>query len=134
MTRSVLLGAAALAFTITAARAAEDIYSANYVLPGCRTFVNSTIGTIPLSAGSAALMGECVGRISGIVEMTILLGSSAGTNPYVQLFMCLDIPGKVTKGQIIRVIIAYIEARPARMHESFTTLALEALRDAWPCK
>src|SRR5258708_9926592 len=31
-------------------------------------------------------------------------------------------------------IIAYIEARPTRMHESFNDLALEALRTAWPCR
>jgi hypothetical protein len=47
---------------------------------------------------------------------------------------CLDVPDKVTINQASRVVIAYIEARPARMHEPFNELALEALRDAWPCK
>jgi len=28
--------------------------------------------------------------------------------------------------------MAYIDSRPARLHESFYALALEALRNAWP--
>jgi hypothetical protein len=35
---------------------------------------------------------------------------------------------------MVRVVIAYIEARPSRMHENFDLLALEALRTTWPCK
>jgi hypothetical protein len=42
-------------------------------------------------------------------------------------------PDGGTNEQIIRVIIKYIEARPARMHESFLRLALEAMVEAWPC-
>ena len=41
---------------------------------------------------------------------------------------------EVTLGQMVRVIVAYIDARPARVHEDFRLLALEALVDAWPCK
>jgi hypothetical protein len=33
-----------------------------------------------------------------------------------------------------QVIIAYIEARPQRMHEDFRVLAVEAMQKAWPCK
>ena len=36
--------------------------------------------------------------------------------------------------QRIQVIIAYIEARPQRMHEDFRVLAVEAMQRAWPCK
>jgi hypothetical protein len=39
-----------------------------------------------------------------------------------------------TLEQKIRVVVAYIEARPNRMHENFNFLAIEALRDAWPCR
>jgi hypothetical protein len=38
-----------------------------------------------------------------------------------------------TLNQQVKVVISYIEARPARMHEPFRDLALEALRAAWPC-
>jgi hypothetical protein len=36
--------------------------------------------------------------------------------------------------QFASVVVPYIEARPQGMHEAFMLLALEALRDAWPCR
>ena len=50
----------------------------------------------------------------------------------VILFCCM--PSGVTYEQGVRIVIAYIEARPQRMHESFGLLALEALTAASPCK
>jgi hypothetical protein len=47
---------------------------------------------------------------------------------------CADIPSGVTTGQLIRVVIRYIEARPKRMNETFAALVAEALVDAWPCR
>ena len=47
---------------------------------------------------------------------------------------CLDFPERVTTEQMVRVVVTYIEGRPARMHEPFNHLALEALRAAWPCR
>ena len=46
----------------------------------------------------------------------------------------LCVPNLVTREQTVRVVIAYIDARPARMHEDIRGLALEALINAWPCK
>jgi hypothetical protein len=43
-------------------------------------------------------------------------------------------PQNVWREQRIRVVVAFIDARPARMHEDFRQLALEALMGAWPCK
>lgn len=43
-------------------------------------------------------------------------------------------PGAVTKGQALKVVVQYIDQRPARMHEDFMKLAVEALQAAWPCK
>jgi Rap1a immunity proteins len=42
-------------------------------------------------------------------------------------------PPGVTYEQGVRIVIAYIEARPRRLHESFGLLAREALMAAWPC-
>lgn len=41
-------------------------------------------------------------------------------------------PTMASNGQLVRVAIAYIEARPKRMHERFWQLTYEALVDAWP--
>jgi hypothetical protein len=37
------------------------------------------------------------------------------------------------RGQLVRVVVAYVEARSKRMHEPFWQLTYEALADAWPC-
>ena len=34
----------------------------------------------------------------------------------------------------VRVVVQYIDQLPARQHESFIDLAVEALRKAWPCR
>jgi hypothetical protein len=36
--------------------------------------------------------------------------------------------------QAVRVVVAYVNQNANRMHESFEVLAVEAIRDAWPCK
>ncbi len=47
--------------------------------------------------------------------------------------LCVNPPATGTRGQLVRTVVAYIDARPARMHENFGVLSLEALRTAWPC-
>jgi hypothetical protein len=44
------------------------------------------------------------------------------------------VPHGVTLAEVVRVVVEYIHARPERMDERFTTLALEALHGIWPCK
>jgi hypothetical protein len=131
MTRSALFGAAALALTVTAAKAAEDFDSANYYLPGCQEFV---VRNGAISARS----GLCGGVVRGIVYMgkdqSLLQLDYSSLQSAVVWVYCLDVPYKVTVAQAVRVVVSYIEARPARMHEPFNDLALEALREAWPCK
>jgi len=43
-------------------------------------------------------------------------------------------PPQATDGQAMLVVIQYIDAHPARLHESFTLLAIEAMQHAWPCQ
>ena len=43
-------------------------------------------------------------------------------------------PHGVALPEIVRVVVDFIAARPERMDELFTTLALEALTATWPCK
>jgi hypothetical protein len=44
------------------------------------------------------------------------------------------VPRTVTNNQAVRVVVKYIDDRPARLHENFKALAEEALMAAWPCK
>jgi len=94
------------------ASAQEDPGSATWVTPGCRAAIARA------DTGEMYRRGVCDGIVSGISFM------DADT--------CT--PKGVTLGQMIRVVVRYIDARPARQHESFNGLALEALRAAWPCR
>jgi len=119
----------ALALTVTAAEAAQEVdrNSANYVMLGCRNALD------PKSVESPYLQGSCVGIIRGIAFVAALLRGGSDDDPH-RRWLCASSPTEATNGQLVRVVVAYIEARPARMHESFPVLALEALRAAWPCR
>jgi Rap1a immunity proteins len=105
-----------LALTMPA-NAEENLASANSYLPGCRYFV---VDNWAGGVREAYQRGQCSGFIAGLIY------EAAGTS------LCM--PSGVTYEQGVRIVIAYIEARPQRMHESFGLLALEALTAAWPCK
>ena len=66
MTKSVLFGAVALALTITAA-SAEDVESANYMMPGYRAFAMEM---------EYAPAGLCAGRIYGMLFMASVIGGT----------------------------------------------------------
>lgn len=93
---------------------AEDLDSANSIMNGCRPFV---AGTPSGSLGSAFQKGVCVGTVDTIVETA----------------QPVCIPKGATTMQAVRIVVKYIDDRPARMHENFRVLAREALTEAWPC-
>jgi hypothetical protein len=109
-----LIAAVLIALTMPAS-AADNKGSANSYMPGCRGFIADNWAT-----GDAYQRGQCIGFIAGLIY------EASGTD------LCL--PSGVTHEQGVRVVIAYIEGRPQRMHESFGQLAREALTAAWPCK
>ena len=94
--------------------AEENPHSANSYMPGCRDFIAVNWGR------DAYQRGKCIGFIAGLIY------EAAETS------FCL--PHGATYEQGVRVVVAYIEARPQRMYESFGKLAHEALTAAWPCK
>lgn len=87
----------------------HDGNSANYLMVGCRAFVAR-------STNDPFRQGLCMGRVAA----TMALVSCA--------------PEQVTYGQAVRVVIQYIDERPARLHEDFLVLAREAFNLAWPCR
>jgi Rap1a immunity proteins len=102
---------AALMSSGGSAFAEQDKQSANYMMPGCR-------GILADSQSDLYLQGFCGGLVVGIFFMS---GNKCS-------------PRGVTNGQLFRVVVEYIDARPARMHEDFKELAFEAMRAAWPCR
>jgi len=89
---------------------AEDSLSAASKINGCRNYVSS-------SKDDLFLQGYCVGAVQALVEFAA--GACA--------------PKGATNMQGVRIVLQYIDARPARLHENFNKLAAEALRQAWPC-
>jgi hypothetical protein len=117
--RNVIIGSA-LALTVTMASAEQGLLvSANSVIPGCKVLIEGR------NSGRQDV-GYCVGALSALVFMS--------SGPALPAWACLNVPTTATVEQGARVVIRYIDARPQRMHENFNGLALEALRDAWPCR
>jgi len=127
---------AALALTVTAAGAAENVHSANYMLPHCRNFVDRKSVDL-FNQGICAGLVEGIAVPGGLVILYALPSDYDKPEPHLrdlQRMLCIDAPDEATVEQMVRVVVAYIDARPARMHEDFRNLAREALRTAWPCR
>jgi hypothetical protein len=112
---SLMLAAACIAMLpVTSHAEPANPYSALQVIGGCRDFVNKTDPDF--------LSGICVGIVSALAALE---PRTTG--------VC--IPEEVTVGQEVRVVFTYIDIRRSnRLHEDFRKLALEALREAWPCR
>jgi hypothetical protein len=106
-----------LALTATAAHPAEQDVSANAILPGCKAMLREKNISDP---DHHFRMGHCAGILTALTHFTRLFGACR--------------PDNVTAGQVIRVVVTYIERQPERWHEDFRDLALAAMRSAWPCK
>ena len=104
------------------AGAQQDVKSANFYMPYCRDVALSNFSSNNMGESQGEhlfKMGMCVGTINGISYM-----SKSRICP----------PPAVTPEQATRVVLQYIDQRPAMMNENFGRLAFEALQSAWPCQ
>jgi hypothetical protein len=90
--------------------------SANHLLPACKAAVEG------LRYSDETAQGICMGTVDTLKQL----------GPYLTRPWCP--PNEVTTSQAIRVVVAYLEARPRDLHEDFTILSIRALNAAWPCK
>ena len=121
-----LLAALTLAGT-TSAKAVEDRPdSANAIMPGCRASLSNQYN----DQLEAIMAGVCVGTVNGLIFEASVLEQMSARVPHTEVFCA---PEEVTIDQALRVVVAYIDAHPERMHERFPLLALLALTKAWPC-
>ncbi len=99
--------------TCAASAAAQpNVNSANFLMSACRASLQ------PGTSRDPVLSGYCTGLVAGL----------KAASPKI----CE--PNGVTNEQAVRVVVAYIDRIPGRMHEPFIDLAFEALSAAWPCK
>lgn len=131
-----IICSAMMALTVTAAVAAEtDTQSAGSMLPDCKAAIEGD------RSGNGFVRGFCVGTILGLAFMaensSVNVTAFSGEGQarwFDQRWQCVKIPESVTQGQIVGIVVLYIEARPERMNEPFRSLAVEALFNTWPCR
>ena len=121
MKKAVLLLVAFLAFPVSA----QAMLTGNDLLLECRR---------QESAGSRAY---CLGLIVGAAQAAGLVRSIApqpipGEPDFSTFGGC--IPDGVTFGQTRDIVVRFMEQNPAKRHEDFVFLVLEALRRAYPCR
>ena len=112
-----LLAAALLAENADA-QTKPDRWSANYLMPACRDWIAGD-----RQGRDYVDEAMCAGIISGLAYTAKFLPPDTSS--------CR--PQDVTIGQMVGVVVGYIERRPERMHEDFRGLAIEAWHEAWPC-
>jgi Rap1a immunity proteins len=89
----------------------------NSSLAGCKAMIASSEGTYNFSQKEMFEIGYCTG-----VAATLL-------NIEGDVKWCP--PDKATNLQLIRVIVAYLEAHPDKLNEGFIFLAMDALTQSW---
>jgi hypothetical protein len=98
------------------AQPAQHANSAAGMLVGCRALLANP-------EGDAFRPGMCAGSIG-----TLLFLGDALPDDYR---VCR--PQGAVLYDAVRIVVSHIEAQPARGHENFNGLAMEALSNAWPC-
>jgi hypothetical protein len=119
--RLPVLGAIALMiFNCGVAVAEPNQTSADYVMSRCRDAASLiAFSNVRESEEEAYRKGLCAGIIVGLSFM----GQPQG----------ICVPAGTTTEQATSIVVQYIDAQPARIHEDFNRFAVEALRANWPC-
>ena len=93
--------------------------SAGHFMPGCRDAASLITFSVRESEEEVARMNFCAGIVVGLSFMGEVHG--------------ICVPPDTTSQQAASVVVQYIDGQPARIHEDFNHLAVEALRANWPC-
>ena len=86
--------------------------------------------------------GECIGVIRGLTTAALTQGLDLAMRQAKGIYRKSDpsplfcVPLNTTNGQVVRVVIKYIDEHPPENTKGsdFALLALLALQEAWPCK
>jgi hypothetical protein len=107
---------------------AEENFDGNELLPKCATALRLDDPAQLRRATWQEMFdrGYCQGVLAGVMAGSMHLSLAPA---YVYCLPSFRTP----TSQIVRVVLAYLQTHPARLHLSHTTLVIEALRDAFPC-
>ncbi len=110
---------------------AQSMESANELLGSCESFLRAYRPAgegFQLQAPTAA-MYECWGYINAVQQLSALIDEGR-TTPITGA--C--VPPEGTAVQIVRVVVAYLQKHPERLHERAGAVTLDAMRHAFPCR
>jgi hypothetical protein len=94
---------------------AETVYSGGKLYIHCKSFASGD-----MSAAFAFEKGVCVATINAFMA--------------ANKFLSFCPPNSANNMQALMLVLRYMENDPQQMHADYTTIAYNALRQAWPCK
>jgi hypothetical protein len=108
-----------IALIQTAVAQETNPYSGFFSLPACKAYAD------PKASFRMRLEGNfCAGQLRALAYVSHVLSPD--------LRSC--VPDNLPNGQLAMVAIRFLETHPERMNEDFMALAMQAFREAWPCK
>jgi hypothetical protein len=118
--RRILIISVAIVAIVCSADAQEHTQSGKDLIEACRSIANSTAPT----PDNILRVGICYGEIEALKWF------AQGVNDE-NLRSC--VPTSVTRQQMAKVVVAYLDQDLAGLGEPFEGLALEALTHKWRC-
>lgn len=102
------------------------VVSAQWLQQNCGAVSALQRGEKP-GIGSAAESGNCIGYLGALVETSSIL------NPSLPPHARVCITGEVKPAMLAKVILDYIQARPAVVQDPRLVVSLAALAAKYPC-
>lgn len=86
----------------------------------CRTFLRE-------ASNNSFTSGQCWGAFAALQGVSRLDGRGQ------QRVLEICVPANVTRESLIAAFVTFVEGHPKRWHEDFVVVALDVLRDTYPC-
>jgi hypothetical protein len=117
--RALICAAIVLSGSAATAQKVGFENSANALFQGCKAAAQNE----KVDPQTATVASYCNGVIYALASVSDLL-----SNPMQR--SCVP---AISTGQMMRVVVKFIDDHPERLHENFVQLALEVFHRTWPC-
>lgn len=103
----------------------ESRFDGNNLLEYCTAAIQMIDGKGNVSSVKASL---CVGYVAGLRDMNAIHEFFGGTPVF-----CIT-KQQIPNSQLIRIVVKYLQDKPAQLHEDSAFLVTKAFKEAFPCK
>ena len=118
------MGIAALAGALASGSAtAAPVATGNELLQWCKNVLSNNE-----AESTSYTAGYCTAVVITVGDLVKSINRDLG--PKLQI--C--VPSGVSNGQMVRILVKYLEANPEKLHINATTLTILATQQAFPCK